>query len=391
MDDVVAMSVNPDLDVFVGGDASLARALALLSAGESMTDDLAMELLSLLGRPPEWSTNLLAALHMCDFVVERNSEWHLAPRVRRTLLISLTQNQHLSEQAHALLLRLARESGSVVSVTEVPRYLTEGPGAAYHGAFLSRREALREYTAIAEAPLTGQQWLASHLASEQVDIGVLPGDAVELLFLQGIIKYRERKRREAEPILRRVANTAERSREVAIAAHLVGRIDAKQFARRKRGEMLLRRSLGILEELGDELGVAQVLHTLGQLVGRDRKRSDEAEALLRRSLEIEEGSGAEWGVAQVLHTLGQVVGRDGERCDEAEALLRRSLDIGKRLDKANHEAQVLYSMSQVAGVSTAQAESLLRQSLAVNRRIRNRSGERIVLAALQRLGFGRDG
>ncbi|MGL5824836.1 MAG: tetratricopeptide repeat protein, partial [Nocardioides sp.] len=149
---------------------------------------------------------------------------------------------------------------------------------------------------------------------------------------------------------------------------------------------LLRKSLDILEELGDEFSQSQVLHTLGQLVGRDRKRAAEAEDLLQTSLHIKSRLSDEFGQAQVLHTLGQLVGRDRKRAAEAEDLLQKSLQIGENLSKRNHVAQVFRSLGKlVAGTDRARAIYYLEQSLHVNKEIGNKSGQSIVQKVLNTL------
>ena len=160
---------------------------------------------------------------------------------------------------------------------EFPRYLREAAGRAYHGVFVDAPGALEEYGAIGEGPRSGQQWLASRLATEQVDLALIPAGSVEVLFLQGMVAYREGRLRDAETKLRKVANADVTRHEVAVAAHLVGSMDAKRYRSRPRGEKLLRKSLEIGETLGNRNHQAQVLHTLGQLVGRDRRKVRKAE------------------------------------------------------------------------------------------------------------------
>jgi tetratricopeptide (TPR) repeat protein len=373
-----------ELDAFVAADATVERALSVLSGAASLTDDLAQELLAILDTPATRATQLIEALHACDFIVERNSEWHLAPRAREPLREMLRADSARSKRVHARLFELAGSAGDSYT-GELPTYLTEGPGAAYHGAFLSHEEALSAYAAFANAPLTGQQWLASRLVSEQTELGVLPGDALEVLFLRGMVMYREGRRYEATPLLRKVATANKRTRDVAIAAHLVGRLDARRFRWRKRGERLLRRSLDLLEDLGDVAGVAQVLHTLGQAVSRDRKRSAEAEDLLRRSLELEEDLGDKAGVAQVLHTLGQTLSRDRDRSAEAEDLLRRSLELREGVGDLASVAQVLHTLGQALSRDrdrSAEAEDLLRRSLELEENLGNDAGVAQVLHTL---------
>ena len=156
----------------------------------------------------------------------------------------------------------------------LPRYLTEGAGWAYHSAFIlpeqERSECLRQYSEIAERPRGGQQWLAERLADQQVRLGILPPETIEISFLRGMVLYKERRTKEAIAILRPVAESSTPRREVAIAAHLVGNYDDQ---RDQRGaEALLRKSLELSGKYVTRSHEAQVLHTLGHLIGKQKGR-----------------------------------------------------------------------------------------------------------------------
>lgn len=422
-----------ELAPFVSDDRAVVRGLLVLSAPESLTDALARDLLHLADGDGIEADAFVEALHLCDFVVERNSEWHLAPRIREALVEQLTAETSLAELVHERLLALATSDDATPEVPdELPRYLRATVGRAYHATFLSA-DGVRRYAQVANEPLTGQQWLAGYLASEQMRLGVIPEDAIEVTFLQGMILYREGRRREAEPLLLRVAECPEVRHEVAVASHLVGRMKGKRPRTRKEGEALLWKSLEIGSKLGDslhrpqvlhtlgqligrdprrrqeaeellrkslelqrtmkdEVGLAQVLQTLGQLIGRDRKRRQEAEKLLRESLELERKTGNLFGLAQVLHTLAQLIRRDRSRQDETEALLRESLEIGRRLNRRRHQAQVLQTLGQLLGRNPrrrAEAEELLRESLEVEQGMDDPFGRAQVLHTLGQL-VGRD-
>lgn len=356
---------NAQLEAFVAGDAFVARAIELLAAGESMTDDVARAVLKLTWRPFEWRERFLHAVHTCDFVVERNSEWHLAPDARRELLERLSAQEDASEQVHTLLLSIAEADPDSPKLGETPRYLIAGPGRAYHGAFLKKPWALQSYSEVADAPLTGQQWLASRLVEEQVSLGVLPPNALEVTFVRAMVLYREGRTSEAEPLLRRLAARTDHRREVAIAAHLVGRLDVKGHRHRVRGIKALERSYKMLSDLGDAAGIAQVANTLGQAVGQDQDRVAEAERLLRESLSISESLGDAGGGALAMHTLGQLLSREPTRRREAEGVLRQALDI------LGPEAELLHTLGQLVGRDATrreEAERLLRESLAAEAR-----------------------
>ena len=363
------------------------RSLLALAAPESLTDPLAHDLLRVALDQSVDPEPFVGALHLCDFVVERNSEWHLAAEVREVLVERLIGHRDLSDLLHQRLLSFTKP-GSVEEIPpELPRYLTEGVGRAYHATFLSP-DGLSDYVRVAKQPISGQQWLAGNLASEQVRLGVIPENAIEVLFLRGMILYREHRRREAELLLRQVAESPEQRFEVAVSSHLIGRMDGRRFRTRKRGESLLWKSLEIGRKIGDAGHQAQVLHTLGQLIGRDPKRREEAEGLLRESLEREPTMNDPLGRAQVLHTLGQLIGRDPGRRDEAEGLLRESLKMGQKLDERDHEARVLHTLGQMVGLASArrdEAEGLLRESLKIEETMHNALGRAQVLHTLGQL------
>ncbi len=369
-----------DLAVFLRADDDLRRGLAALSAAESLTDELAVELLSLAGvKNPE---AVIAALHMCNFVVERNSEWHFAERARDYLQDLLRDEPELERLANARLLEIASSAQERRAFAEIPRYLTETAGRAYHSAPFDAQAALAEYSRLALAAPARDQWLATRLADEQQQRGVLPASAIEVAFLRGMFHYRQRENSLALPWLQEVARTDEVRIEVAIAAHLVGRIQGREALTPER-EALLRRSLEIGEEINAVIHQAQVMHTLGQLVGRNASRRAEAEELLQRSLRLGIDEADEEHQAQVLHSLGQLVGRQAKRRSEADELLRRSLEIGERFGNLAHQAQVLYSLGRLwLKVDSGAALSNFRRSLTLNHKIQNWSGVAQVQSAI---------
>jgi hypothetical protein len=68
---------STDVSIFLAAGKPFETALIALSAAESLTDDVAVDLLGV--ADVERADVLVRALHVCDFVVERNSEWNLAP------------------------------------------------------------------------------------------------------------------------------------------------------------------------------------------------------------------------------------------------------------------------------------------------------------------------
>jgi tetratricopeptide (TPR) repeat protein len=380
---------SPDVAVMTNAGGNIERGLKILSAAESLTDNLARFLLTTSGVTEV--ENLVAAVHLCDFVTDRNSEWTFRDSARQHLLMLLLSDLELSSSVHGLLRDLANSNGASDEIAPLPTYLTAGPGLAYHTGFLDPAAALSEYSRLALEPISGQQWLAAKLAQQQQALKVLPRNVIEVDFLEGMVLYREGRLDDAIRILRKVAEASVLSEEVAIAAHLVGRYDSRT-RRAGRGERLLRRSLEINEAMRNRPGLAQVLNTLGQLVGRNSKRRAEAEDLLRRSLEIEEDLGTPLGEARVLHTLGQFLGRDRKRRAEAELLLRRSLDIERGLGDRMAVAHVLNTLGQLVGRNRqrlAEAEGLLREGQAIERELGDPLGEAQILHTLGQL-IGRD-
>ncbi len=320
----------------------------------------------------------VAALHISGFVVERNSEWHIASKEREYLVRELLEDRELFSQCNHFLIEVAQEGSANRRDSEIPAYLLGAVGSAYHKTAVSPAEGLPLYAEAFTGSL-GQQWLAARLITEQERLGVLPSGAIEPAFLRGMVLYREGRRAEAIQALRPVANSKEQRQEVAVACHLVGR---SLWARSPtEAEGMLRRSLDILEEIRDRHGQAQVLHTLGQNLWR--RDPTEAEGMLRRSLEIGEAIGHRFHQAQVLHTLGQNLWwRDPT---EAEGMLRRSLDILEKIRDRHGQAQVLHTLGQKLWRRDAtEAEGMLRRSLDILEKIGDHRGQAMLLLSLGR-------
>jgi tetratricopeptide (TPR) repeat protein len=377
-----------DVSIFLAAGKPFETALIALSAAESLTDDVAVDLLG--AADVERADVLVRALHVCDFVVERNSEWNLAPRARAYLQEQLALRPPLFRAAHTRLLDVARGGAARDGLNEVPRYLLEGPGEAYHLAALRPEAGLPKYAELAITAAPGQQWLAIQLAGEQQAAGVLPTKSLEIDFLTGMVRYRERRIAEAERLLRSVAATAEDRIEVAIALHILGHLDGR--GRPAQAEKELRQSLAIARRLPNARHEGQVLHTLGRLLGRSKRRKREAETLLRRSLRTRRDQNDGFGEMQVLHTLGHLLGRTRGREVEAEGLLRDSLRIGEALGDGFAQAQVLHTLGQLVGRTRGrevEAEGLLRDSLRTREELGDGFAQAQVLHTLGEL-VGRD-
>src|SRR5689334_11415117 len=102
----MAIDVREDLAAFVSAAPELRKVVLTLAAAESLTDDTA-RLLIKSAAPEMEADRIIRALHVCDFVLERNSEWQFARDVREVLLPELGEHTDLSYAAHTLLLQLA--------------------------------------------------------------------------------------------------------------------------------------------------------------------------------------------------------------------------------------------------------------------------------------------
>lgn len=377
------------------------RSLYCLSAAVSLTDEVAAGLISSCVNTERASETIVRALRLCDFVVERNSEWHLEPAARQFLLAVVLENDELFESAHNYLLDVCEDADPGHAGDTVPAYLTWPVGVAYHTTVFDSDEGLSIYSRAYGQQRRGEQWLSGVLAEEQQRQGFIPESAWQPAFFQGMNAYWERRWNEAKRYFERVAQTREEHTDVAIALHLLAQILIRESRREPKyadAEVLLRRSLALLEKFEDAHGEAQVLHTLGNLISRNkpteaeeflrrsfallekfkdahgeaqvlhslgnflsRNKPREAEEFLRRSLALEEEFGRTLGQVQVLHSLGNLLSRDHPT--EAEELLRRSLLLAEALEATHHQAQVLHSLGTVLSRDRPiKAEELYRRS-----------------------------
>ncbi len=404
--------------------------LFLLGVPESLTDEVAVKLAVIAGLTEKQANGFVKALHFCDFVVERNSEWHFSPKIINYLNEKIDFKNELVQKAHKLLFDISLNGDIECAGKTIPRYLLSDVGRAFHKSPMNPEEGLALYSVAANKVTSGSQWLLGRLAIAQQERGVLPFDAIEPSYIRGMTLYKEGQYKEAESFFRRVISSNEVRIEVAIACHIVGRLTAHKSGGRKEAEELLRKSLKLLEQLNDRYGQAQVLHTLGQLLGKDRNRAKEAEELLRKSikldptqhgqaqalhtlgqllgkdrnrakeaeellrqsLEIAEKGGSPHDIAQRLHTLGQLLGKDRNRAKEAEELLRKSIEIGEAINHHHHQAQALHTLGQLLGKDrnrAKEAEELLRKSLKLLEQLNDRYGQAQVLHTLGQL-LGKD-
>jgi hypothetical protein len=67
------ITIPDGLKIFIGGDPKRLKALEVLSAAVSLTDELAVKLLvEILKYDEEEAKRFIEALHGCDFIIERN-------------------------------------------------------------------------------------------------------------------------------------------------------------------------------------------------------------------------------------------------------------------------------------------------------------------------------
>lgn len=345
-----------DLAVLADATPDARRGLAGLAAAASLTDHLAHRLLGVCEvEDPTW---LMEALRGCNSVVRRNTEWRLTDSARQYLQAELARQPALARQVHRMLAEVSESMptdvpGYATSRGDgLPAYLIDGSGLAYHTAELDAGAGLAAYSDLAHVDEPRAGWLGARLAHEQQERGLLPREALELAFLRGMVLYREGRVTEAVTELRPVAESRDTSLDVAVASHLVGRYDVE---RAKRGEYriglkMLRRSLQMGRALQDQRHVAHVAHTLAlSLLLKEPVRRSEALSLLKQSLTLTEELGDDFGTAKVLHTWGQALSRSprGLERHEAERMLRRSLSIGQELGYRRHQAAVLLTLSRV--------------------------------------------
>lgn len=368
----------------------IVRALTVLSAAVSLTDEVATTLINQCAFSEFEAVSIIRCLRASDFIVERNSEWHFEPSARATLLDQLYKEQELARAAHSVLQRLTQEADSAFAGDSVPTYLTWPVGRAYHTTLFDSDEGLDLYKEAFTGRPTGDQWLLGVLAEEQQKAGLLPSTLIAPSYFRGMIAYRERQWREAEGYFRKVVESREISQEVATALHLLGIILHRRH-RDKDAEKLMRRSLEMEEHLGDSHSQAKVLHSLGNLLGR-RKLKESIEHL-RRSLELLSLKGREdlRGQAQVLQSLGNLLGSQRKNKKKAEEMLRRSLKIERRLSNQHGQAQVMHNLANLVAQSNfTEAETLFRNSLKLLEQVGDLYGQAQVLHSWGKVVKSRD-
>src|SRR5687768_9917066 len=126
------MSSDPALLFLEGAPLRVIRLMQTLSAAESLTDDVAHQMLGARGVSATHAETLLESLHCADFVVPRNSEWHFSADVRAALRVSAREDKTPLEDIHTLLLNIARSGDRAAAGDGIPAYLFTDAGLAYH-------------------------------------------------------------------------------------------------------------------------------------------------------------------------------------------------------------------------------------------------------------------
>lgn len=178
------------------------QAMIALGAAHSLTDELAVRLLDECGGISELApSKFVRALHYSNFITPWNDgEWSFTPELRSWLPKRLLEDEPLMKKAHTLLQELSQQWQNPDET--IPSYLYTLAGRAYHLSFLDVDEGLCLYRkrcelASFQAVPNGNLWLASVLAMEQRQNGVLPENAKEPAFLCGVILCLEGKIQEA--------------------------------------------------------------------------------------------------------------------------------------------------------------------------------------------------
>lgn len=346
-----AVSAAPsDVSILESVNAEVRRGLAALSAPDSLTDALALDLLVSIN--VEDAQKFLSMVHACDFVVHRLNEWRLTIPARNYLRSQLQGRNELHERLHLHLTALTAPQSEWGNSEVLPHYLLEGPGRAYHTSELNPDEGLKLYAELGHVDEPRINWLGARLAAEQQERGVLPEDAAQLRFLRAMWLYRDGRTAEAIELLRPSAESKAETKEAAVATHLVGRFDVirGQGKGSAGGIKMLRRSLRLARVLGLETHEAHVAHSLAlAILTREPWQRAAAFELLDRSLELCVKHDDLFGQAKVLHTWGQGLEQSPSVAERkrGQAFLRESLELGVELGEVKHQTEVLRSLLRV--------------------------------------------
>ncbi|WP_152417450.1 hypothetical protein, partial [Sandarakinorhabdus sp. AAP62] len=244
------------------------KVLHAFALAECLTDHVAQSLYKGVALPGLSFDDFLEALRYSDIYEPRNSEWNIAESARRELTAKPALSKDEVRQVHALLLEAGKTGNKARAGWETPHYLFTDAGLAYHKAATGQIEsALEHYSNCSRGDYRGNQWLGAKFAEKQERDGVIPQGSIETMFLRAMVLFRTGRREQAMPLLRKVAQSEKRQREVAIALHITANDDARQ-QRYKEAKAAYLRSIEMLGALGDQFGLAQTEHSLANMYAR---------------------------------------------------------------------------------------------------------------------------
>lgn len=212
---------------FFGSDSEWTRdMMRALAAAESLTDALAIKILSQRNIEVNIAEQFLTLLRCTNIVNRRNSGWSIDDDIRRMLLIDAREKGIDLSDIHRLLIDISTLHEGL-DTREIPHYLLTKAGQAYHMAEIGVTEkSLSLYAESANSHDPGEIWLAGKLASEQQTNGVLPRNAIEPIYLLALAHYRDGDIEAAYSQFLKVAASENRSEPVARSLQLIGMIEA---------------------------------------------------------------------------------------------------------------------------------------------------------------------
>lgn len=345
--------------------------VVLLAAGRAHTDESAERAISALG----YDGRMIETLRRFGYLVRTGPEWRLESSLREAVLSHHAASERAADplwvSAHQHYFSVARTGGS----EDDPFYLVVGPGYAYHASEFDLATGLEGYSKVALVDSLAISVESLQMANEQGRRGLLDLQADPLLFLRGMTYYRQGRVVEAVELLRRVSRADDQTAEVAIAQHLVARMDCERGGADEVAEArkMFKLSLANARSRGDKIHQSHAEHSLAIcLLSQRRPDTERAVQLLESALALTRETGDEWGQAKVLHTLGQVLSRYPKSRGQALQYLQRSRDIGAQLGFTKHVGKVDESIARAKGVAAASgaAEGKLKSKSAPRRRAR---------------------
>lgn len=337
------MNVRDPLHFLQGASPGILSAMHALGVAESLTDDIARELLRRRGFSGRGSKAFLDLLHCADYVVPRNSEWHFTGEVQAALRQSARNAEEDLKDIHHYLLEIGRTEDRGKAGDVIPAYLFTHAGQAFHiGELGDAEESLRQYSYAANSVNSGEVWLAGSLAQEQQSAGVLPPTAVEPAFLRAFALHRDGDFDAAFPLFLKVANSDSRNELVAWSMQLVGVIQTRRNH--------LHSAIGYLNRAVDLFTELGSMHKL-------------IWALNARSIAARKAGNLQEALDDLTQAISLSIG------DWKAILLNNSALTNRRLKRLNDAAKDLDRAREIA--SDRVLPSILVQSAALKREVGN--------------------